>query len=120
MSMEGTKLLPPLTFVAGGSITANTLVTLHTTAGQVVECGVGGFPIGVVYDAYSSGETVPVYPLPGLHRVIASAAIVAGDNLKPAANGEIAPEASVGTNTVDTCGQAVGAASSGTFLAVLR
>lgn len=106
---EGVICGPARTYTAGGTITSTvtgTLVTLNTS-GYVVQCGAGGTAIGVVYETYSSGDTVPVYPIQGRHFVRTTATITAADFVKPGADGAVAPEAGVTTRTADTVGQAI-------------
>lgn len=96
------------TYVAGGTITSTTTGTLVTfdTGGKVVACGAGGTAIGVVYETYTVGQTVPVYPLHGRHFLRTTTTITAADFIKPGAAGAVAPEAGVTTRTADTVGQA--------------
>lgn len=102
-----------LTLTAYEAIAANLLVSAHTTAGQVALCGAGGFPIAVADEAVAASAVAGFRPLKTSKRILvkASAAIAAGDFVKAAAAGKVAPEATVTTRTAATIGQADTAAS---------
>jgi threonine dehydratase len=84
------NLTAPKTFVAGGTITENQLVKLHSVAGQVVAAGAGEAAIGVAQNAAAAGEEVSIEMTPGaIVKVKASAAISLGALLEAAADGEV-------------------------------
>ncbi len=93
--------------VASENIAANLLVQRGTTAGQVGLCGASGLPAGSVTEAFASGARVNYFRTKGIHLVIASATIAAGDFLKAAAAGKVAPESTATTRTAATIGIAV-------------
>lgn len=105
MSLQGFNS-GPLTYKAGAPIATNLLVTLTATAGTVGLCGVSGYPIGVADGAVASGASGCFQPMEGRIKVVCSAAVAAGDFVKAAAAGQVAPESSVTTRTAATIGQA--------------
>ena len=106
----------PLTYLAAAQIAANLLVTLTATAGSVGLCGASGFPVGVSTDLIANAAYGAFQPMKGRILVTASASITAGNFVKAAANGQVAPEASAATRTAFTIGQAeTGASQNGTF-----
>lgn len=100
----------PWTYTTGEALACDKgaclLVTLDT-AGKIVKCGASGFPIGVVRESFASGVDASVWPLRGEVALQISAAIAKGDFVKPAAAGQIAPEATVTTLTAASVGQAM-------------
>jgi hypothetical protein len=100
---------------ASENIAVNLLVEDHTTAGQVSLCPASGCPAGVAYDAVTSGAAGAFQLLaPGdIVRAIASDTISAGDYVKPAASGQVAPEATATTKTEFTIGVALSASTVG-------
>lgn len=110
MAYEMIRQNGPFSLTAAAALAANTLVTLDT-AGKVVNCGATGTAIGWVAEDVASGALATVRPLIGRCLLKASTAIAIGDFVKTAANGKIAPEATVTTRTVATLGQAHQAAS---------
>jgi hypothetical protein len=117
--LQGTsQLRGTYSAIASETIAANLLVEDHTTAGQVSLCGSDNKPSGIAYYAIASGARGDVYPLvPGdVVKAISSATIAVGDHVKPAANGQVAPESTAGTPTAYTCGKALSAVTdSGAF-----
>lgn len=97
-------------FTASESIAVNLLVELHTTEGQVSLCPAAGCPIGVNSSGatISSGAVGDIQLLTVGDRVygISSASINAGEYVKAAASGQVAPESSVAVKTADTLGVA--------------
>lgn len=68
----------PVSFIAGGSITANRLVKADTTQGQVVvTTAITDAPLGVALETASSGGLVPVQ-MYGKAKLTAAAAISVG------------------------------------------
>ena len=115
MSLQGFNQ-GPLTYKAANAIATNLLVTLTTTAGSVDVCGASGVPVGIADGAVASGAYGNFLPVEGRVQVVSSATIAAGDFVKAAAAGQVAPEATVTTRTAATIGQAETAVSgSGTF-----
>ena len=95
----------PQTYQASGTVTGGRLVEV-TGNGTVANAGAASVKVlGVAaYDA-ATGAKVAVWPLAGCsHRVTATGAIAAGDNLAAGANGTVAPIAA------GTYGQLVGVA----------
>jgi hypothetical protein len=116
MALRGTTPLGTFAGVCGASaINAHTngpLLVTYYTDGTIVVCGVGGVAIGYVVDDYAPGAAMTIYPIfAALCEGTASAAINVGDFIKSAASGQIAPEATVTTKTLNTIGQAFSAAS---------
>jgi len=101
----------PLTYLTGAQIAANLLVTLTATAGTVGLCGASGIPVGVATDLVTSGAYGTFQPMRGRILVTASAQVVAGNFVKAAASGQVAPESSATTRTAATIGQAETAAN---------
>lgn len=94
--------------VASENIAVNLLVEPHTTADQVSLAPASGCPIAVAYEAVASGARGDFQLIvPGdIVKSKGSTTIAAGDYLKAAASGEIAPEASVAVRTAATIGVA--------------
>lgn len=91
-------------------IGANLCVKWHTTAGQLVVCGVGDIPCGVTIEPIPAGRTGTINRWGrGNTYLISGAGIAAGDYIKCGAAGVVVPEATVTTVTVATVGQAKGA-----------
>lgn len=85
------------TFLAGGTIVANTFVKHSGTAGTtVVAAGAGERAIGVAVAAAASGEQVEVHLFGGGSKVKAGAAFVAGQLLKSNASGQAIKAAAAG------------------------
>lgn len=111
--MDGVSLNGPFSITTGEAISptkGGLLVTLNSS-GLLVKCGAAGTIIGVVYSSYASGALATVFPPRGRHKLECTAAIAAGDMVKPGAAGQVAPEATVTTKTLNTCGQAETATS---------
>ena len=88
-------------------IAANTLVKWDTTAGNIVVCGVGDLPLGVVQDAIAAGSVGAFYRWSGRYEFLVNGTgISAGDYVKPGAAGVVVQEASATVVTSATCGQA--------------
>lgn len=99
--------------VANVAIAANLAVKWHTTAGQIVVCGIGDIPIGVTMDAIAAGATGQFYRWGSGHEFyIACTGVSAGDYTKCGAAGVLVQEASAGTVTAATVGQAKTASDS--------
>jgi len=109
----------PLPFIAGGAITANSMVKVDTTAGQVVACtAITDAAIGVCLDgAAASGEQVLVQIF-GVAEVRAGATITAGQELmvKNSGTGELDVAAGA---TARSVGWALQGGASGDTIAVL-
>jgi hypothetical protein len=105
---------------ASEAIAVNLLVEDHTTAGQVSLCPADGCPMGVAYLAVDSGAVGTFQLLSVGDTVLSkgSASIAVGDYLKPAASGQVAPEAGTTTKTSSTIGVALSTCS-GTGVAFL-
>jgi hypothetical protein len=104
--------------VASEAIAANLLVEDHTVAGQLSLCPASGCPSGIAYYAIASGAAGDVYVfVPGdVVKAVSSATIAIGDYVKPAASGQVAPEATATTRTEFTIGVALSAVTdSGAF-----
>lgn len=97
--------------LAAEAIAANLLVQRSTTAGSVGLCGASGLPAGATQEAFANAAQCTFYRPFGSALVTASAAIAAGDFVKAAASGKVAPEATVTTRTAATIGIAITAAS---------
>jgi hypothetical protein len=116
MALKGTTEGPTFTAVVGAAAinghTNGPLLVTYDTSGTIVACGVGGTAIGYVVDDYAIAATATVHSIFNpVCEGTASAAIAKGDFLKSAAAGQIAPEATVTTKTLNTIGQAATAAS---------
>lgn len=96
-------------FIAGGTITANRLVKLDSTAGQViVTTTITEQVVGIALDTVASGELVSVLTMSGAKgKVTASAAISLGAEVMPGASGKCATAAGA---TAISCGIAASAA----------
>lgn len=93
--------------IANVDIGANLCVKWHTVAGQIVVCGVGDMPCGVTTDPIPAGKTGTFQRAKrGNTNYISGSGIAAGDYVKCGAAGVLVPEASVGTLTAATVGQA--------------
>lgn len=95
----------PWTLQASGTVTGGRLVE-NTGAGTVANSAAASVKVlGVAATDATVGQKVQVWPLAGLtHRITASGAIAAGDNLASGANGTVAAIAA------GTFGQLVGVA----------
>lgn len=89
---------PAITFAAGGTITGGRLV--ESSAGMTVITAPAASTkvAGVAANDAVSGQNLPVYG-DGVHRLVATGAIAAGDVLAAAANGTVAP---IGANAFAT------------------
>lgn len=94
----------PLTYKFANAVASNLLVTLTGTAGSVDVCGAGGIPVGIADGDVAAGAYGNCIPLKQRVRVICSGAINAGELVKAAAAGQVAPETSVTTATAFTIG----------------
>ena len=94
---------------AGGAITANRVVKLDSTEGQVVvTTAITEAVFGVALNTVASGAAVSVETGSGaIVKLTASAAISVGDRLMPGASGKVATAA--GATALD-CGVALSAA----------
>lgn len=95
----------PWTLQASGAVTGGRLVE-NTGNGTVANAGAASVKVlGVAATDATTGQKVQVWPLAGLtHKVTATGAIAAGDNLAAGANGTVAPIAA------GTFGQLLGVA----------
>lgn len=114
--------LQRITMKANGTVTANRLVKLNTTEGEVLHTtAITEVAFGVAQDTVATGLAVEVEVGSGaLVRFVASGAVTAGDALMPdAANsGKVS---TLSGATAVTCGQAIqGAADGATFLGIFR
>lgn len=98
-------------FVAGAAITANRLVKLDSTAGQViVTTAITEQVVGIALDTVASGELVSVLTMSGAKgKVTASAAISLGAEVMPTASGAGKCATAAGATAV-SCGIALSAA----------
>lgn len=81
--------IPPIRFVAGGTITKNQVLKLDTTEGKVVAGGaVTDLIIGTALEGASSGDEVDVQVY-GVALVVAGAAVSLGDQLSPTTAGQV-------------------------------
>lgn len=95
---------------ASEAIGANLLVEPNSTG--VGLCAAGKKPCGVTQEGFASNAQCNFYTAGfGTALVTASAAIAAGDHVKAAASGKVAPETDVAVPTALTIGRAKGAAS---------
>ncbi len=99
------NITAPFTMQTTGAVIGGRLVE-STGTGTVAHAGAASVKVlGVAATDAASGAKVQVWPLSGVvHRVTATGAIAAGDNLAAAANGTVAPIAA------GTFGQLVGVA----------
>lgn len=111
MSLQGFLLDGPLSYNATAAFATENLLAMLDTAGGVTPCGAGLIPAGVCPSAHAINTTATVYPTRGRALVIASAQIAAGDMVKAAAAGQVAPEANVVVATAFTIGVAETAAA---------
>jgi hypothetical protein len=105
MAHDGILPQQIVSMVTAEQIATNLIVAASATAGKAAVCGSGGTPIGVVMELFASGATAAVYRK-GRLLCTSTAAINAGEFVKPGASGKIAPEGTVTTRTADTCGVA--------------
>lgn len=91
----------PKTYVAAGTIAANTLVIIDS-AGKVVANGLAGVFIGWVEQAAVSGDLVAVYHrnTPGTAMLTVSKAVAAGAPLYAAASGKLTDSSSSAGNII--------------------
>ena len=104
--------------IASEAIAANLLVEDHTVVGQISLCPASGCPSGIAYYAIASAARGDVHIIaPGdIVKAVSSATIAAGDYVKPAASGQVAPESTATTKTEFTIGVALSAVTdSGAF-----
>jgi hypothetical protein len=109
----------PLSFIAGGNITANSMVKLDTTEGQVVACtALTDLPIGVCMDTGTAGLQVRVQVL-GKAKVRYGATITVGQELmvKDSGTGEL--NVASGATAVSCAKALQGGASGETCLVLL-
>lgn len=94
---------------ANGTVTANRVVALNSTEGEVAHTGaITDNVFGVALQTVTTGQAVPVETGSGaIVKLTASAAIAVGARLMPGANGKVATAA--GATAVD-CGTALSAA----------
>lgn len=114
--------LQRITMKANGAVTANRLVKIDTTEGQVLHTtGITEVAFGVAQETVADAAAVEVEVGSGaIVRMVASGAITAGDALMPAAAGG-GKVSTLSGNTAVTCGQAIqGAADGATFTAIFR
>jgi len=107
---------------ANGTVTANRLVKLNTTANEVLAtAAITEVAFGVAQSTVASGLQVDVEVGSGaIVKLVASGSIAVGDALMPAAAGGGLVSTLAGATAV-TCGQALEAAADGaTFTAVFR
>lgn len=106
--------------LAAEAIAPNLLVTNTATGNSMGLCGASGIPIGISYDTIASAAFGDVSLITGgdRHLCIASDTIAIGDMVKPAAAGQVAPEAGVTTATAFTIGKAESAATVGLLVFV--
>lgn len=85
---------PIQTFIAGGAITAKTCVKMSAADTVVVTTAITSDVVGVALETVASGERVSVLTLSGAKvKVTCSAAVTAGDQVMPGANGKCATSA---------------------------
>lgn len=119
--MEG----PVISRIAGQDLTGQEgkIVTLDSN-GNVVLCGSNGKAIGVLVEGGAAGQAVAVR-IAGTARVVAGAAIAAGDYVMSDADAQAtpasAPDVPVGfqATVVNILGVALGAANAGELVEVL-
>lgn len=89
MTISNLLGVSPIGFVAGGAITKDTPVKLHTTEGQVVAAGAATDEcIGFALNTVASGEPVSIQAY-GVARAVASAAINLGAKVMWATGGKV-------------------------------
>ena len=84
----------PTSYIAGANISATThyrFVKIDTTAGQVVLCGQGDTPIGVVQEGAAAGNAVSVLRPPARSKVTAAQTLTAGQRVATNAAGKAIP-----------------------------
>lgn len=108
-------------FSNGGAITANSMVKLHTTAGQVVACtAITDLPIGVCVDtgsATAGAEQVRVQMM-GIAKCRIGATVAVGDELMVKSGGTGELDVAAGATAVSVA-KALQAGVSGDIIAVL-
>lgn len=111
MTATTRNLGPIQTFVAGGTIPANTLVKLHSTQGQVVvTTAITDTPVGVAQNTCASGDNCEVATMNGaVLPMTAKAAISLGALVMPDSGGGGLIATAAGATAKD-CGVAVMAA----------
>lgn len=81
--------IPPVRFIAGGTITKNQVLKLHTTEGQVVAGGaITDLTIGTALGSASTGDEVDVQ-IYGIALCEAGAAVALGDQLSATTAGQV-------------------------------
>lgn len=101
----------PISFIAGGSITKDTLVKMDTTAGQVVvTTAITDMAIGAALKTVSSGEIVPVQIF-GVAKLTAKAAITTNVEVMPdgAGGGKVAASSGATARSIGVALEAAGA-----------
>lgn len=101
----------PLSMIAGGTVTKNRLVKVHTTANQVIHtAAIADQALGAAMESAASGEMVPVQIF-GKAKLTAAAAISAGDPVMPdsGGGGKIATSAGATAVSIGFATQAAGA-----------
>lgn len=107
---------------ANGTVTANRLVKLNATAGEVLHTtAITENAFGVAQETVNTGLMTSVEVGNGaVVKLVASGSITAGDPLMPAAGGA-GKVATLAGSTALSCGQALeGAADGATFTALFR
>lgn len=88
MAQSNMQGVSPAGYIAGGTITANRLVKLDSTAGQVVATtAITDVAVGAALTSAVSGGTVAVQSF-GKVKLTASAAITVGAQVMPTATGD--------------------------------
>lgn len=80
---------PPISAIAGAAVTAYRLVKAHTTADQAIHtAAITDVPMGVALRTVASGEPVEIGSAEGsVYKMVAAAAISAGDIVMPDSGG---------------------------------
>lgn len=105
--------------IASAAIAANLCVKWHTVAGQIIVCGAGDIPCGVTFNAIPAGKTGTFNRWGrGNSYYVSCTGVSAGDYVKCGAAGVLVQEASAGTVTVATVGQAKSASDSANCIEV--
>lgn len=105
-----------VTMKAGGAITANRLVKLDSTEGQVVvTTAITDVVFGVALNTVASGAAVSIEVGPTTTKVTAGATITVGQQLMPLASGAGKVAVSAGATAVD-CGTAAMAGGDGEII----
>ena len=83
----------------GASLAANTLV-VWGTSGTLINCGVGGKPVGSVQEPFASGVTCDFYRKFGGAWLAYTGTVAAGDIVKAGAAGVVVSDGSSGSTTL--------------------